>query len=49
MIQDLCIIMITAGITSLIFKLLGQPVVLGYIVAGMFVGPHMLGDRKSVV
>ena len=44
MIQDLCIIMITAGITSLIFKLLGQPVVLGYIVAGMFVGPHMLGE-----
>ena len=44
MIQDLCIIMITAGITSLIFKLLGQPVVLGYIVAGMFVGPHMLGQ-----
>ncbi|MEE0521338.1 MAG: cation:proton antiporter [Bacteroidaceae bacterium] len=44
MIQDLCIIMITAGITSLIFKLLNQPVVLGYIVAGMFVGPHMLGE-----
>ena len=33
MIQDLCIIMLTAGITSLVFKLLKQPVVLGYIVA----------------
>lgn len=44
MIQDLCIIMLTAGITSLLFKLFKQPVVLGYIVAGMFVGPHMLGE-----
>jgi len=44
MIQDLCIIMLTAGITSLLFKLFKQPVVLGYIVAGILVGPHMLGE-----
>ena len=44
MIEDLCVIMLTAGITSLLFKLFKQPVVLGYIVAGMFVGPHMLGE-----
>ena len=44
MIQDLCIIMLTAGITSLLFKLFKQPIVLGYIVAGMLVGPHMLGE-----
>ena len=44
MIQDLCIIMLTAGITSLLFKLFKQPVVLGYIVAGMLMGPHMLGE-----
>lgn len=44
MIQDLCIIMLTAGITSLLFKLFKQPVVLGYIVAGMLVGPHVLGE-----
>lgn len=44
MIEDLCIIMLTAGITSLLFKLFRQPVVLGYIVAGMLVGPHMLGE-----
>ena len=43
MIQDLCIIMLTAGITSRVFKLFKQPVVLGYIVAGMLVGPHVLG------
>ena len=44
MIEDLCIIMLTAGITSLLFKILKQPVVLGYIVAGMLVGPHVMGD-----
>ena len=44
MIQDLCIIMLTAGITSLLFKLFKQPVVLGYIVAGILVGPHVLGE-----
>ena len=36
--------MITAGIVSLIFKLLKQPVVLGYIVAGLLVGPYAFGD-----
>ena len=44
MIQDLCIIMLTAGIVSLLFKRFKQPVVLGYIVAGMMVGPYMLGE-----
>lgn len=44
MIQDLCVIMLTAGITSLLFKIFKQPVVLGYIVAGMLVGPHVLGE-----
>jgi len=53
MIEDLCIIMLTAGITSLLFKLFKQPVVLGYIVAGILVGPHVLGgawisDEHSV-
>jgi len=43
MIEDLCILMLTAGITSLLFKVFKQPVVLGYIVAGMIVGPHVLG------
>lgn len=43
MVQDLCIIMLTAGASSLLFKLLRQPVVLGYIVAGILVGPHVLG------
>ena len=41
--EDLCLIMLTAGITSLLFKVFKQPVVLGYIVAGIIVGPHVLG------
>ena len=44
MIQDLCVIMLTAGIVSLLFKLFKQPVVLGYIVAGLMVGPYVLGE-----
>ena len=44
MVHDLYILMITAGIVSLLFKLMKQPVVLGYIVAGVLVGPYAFGD-----
>ncbi len=44
MVHDLYILMITAGIVSLLFKLLKQPVVLGYIVAGILVGPNLFGQ-----
>ena len=43
MIHDLGIIMLTAGIVSLLFKFLKQPVVLGYLVAGLLVGPYVCG------
>lgn len=43
MVHDLYILMITAGIVSLLFKWLKQPVVLGYIVAGVLVGPYSFG------
>ena len=36
---DLTLITVYAGITSLIFKKLKQPTVLGYILAGIFAGP----------
>lgn len=39
-IQDLAIIMLTAGVVTVVFHLLRQPVVLGYIVAGVIIGPH---------
>ncbi len=37
---DLAIILVTAGCTTVIFKWLKQPLVLGYIVAGFFIGPY---------
>lgn len=43
MIHDLGIILLTAGAVSLLFKFLKQPVVLGYILAGMLVGPYLAG------
>jgi CPA2 family monovalent cation:H+ antiporter-2 len=36
--------MITAAVVSIVFKLLKQPVVLGYIVAGILVGPYLFGQ-----
>lgn len=36
--------MITAAVVSILFKLLKQPVVLGYIVAGVLVGPYLYGE-----
>ena len=37
---DLALILVTAGITTVIFKWLKQPVVLGYIIAGFLIGPN---------
>jgi len=41
MIQDLALILVVAGVVTLVFKQLRQPLVLGYIVAGFLVSPHM--------
>ncbi|MDR0766687.1 MAG: cation:proton antiporter [Odoribacteraceae bacterium] len=40
LISDLALILITAGITTILFKRLKQPVVLGYIVAGFLISPR---------
>jgi CPA2 family monovalent cation:H+ antiporter-2 len=40
-IQDLALILISAGIITILFKWLKQPVVLGYIVAGFIAGPQI--------
>jgi len=45
MVQDLYVLMITAAVVSIIFKFLKQPVVLGYIVAGVLIGPHLSGEK----
>ncbi len=41
MITDLALILVVASIVALVFKRLNQPLVLGYIVAGFLVSPHM--------
>ena len=39
--QDLAVVMIAAGIVTVLFQRLKQPVVLGYIVAGILIGPYL--------
>ena len=41
LIADLALILICAGIMTMLFKKLKQPLVLGYVVAGFLASPHM--------
>ena len=41
LVKDLALILMVAGIVTIIFKKLKQPLVLGYIMAGFLVSPHM--------
>ena len=41
LIEDLALILIAAAITTLIFRRLKQPLVLGYIIAGFLISPHL--------
>ena len=41
LVKDLALILVVAGAVTLLFKRLRQPLVLGYIVAGYLVSPHM--------
>ncbi|HEX7341660.1 MAG TPA: cation:proton antiporter [Rhodanobacteraceae bacterium] len=49
---DLAIVMMVAGLTMLVFHRLRQPVLLGYILAGVLIGPHtpgmLVGDAKTI-
>ena len=48
MIADLALILMVAGVVTLIFKRLKQPLVLGYIVAGFLVSPNMTYTPSAV-
>lgn len=53
LVSDLALILIVAGITTLLFKRLKQPLILGYILAGFLTGPHMtwvptVSDTSSI-
>lgn len=43
LISDLAIILFSAGLITILFKWLKQPVVLGYIMAGIIAGPYTFG------
>src|SRR5262245_29889510 len=40
LLQDLAIVLLVAGVVTVVFHRFRQPVVLGYILAGMIIGPH---------
>lgn len=53
LIEDLGLILAAAGIVTLLFKKFHQPIVLGYIIAGILVGPHFnlfptIGDSENI-
>ncbi|HET6632791.1 MAG TPA: cation:proton antiporter [Rhodanobacteraceae bacterium] len=45
--RDLAIVMLVAGATTVIFHRLRQPVLLGYILAGVLIGPNVPGPMVS--
>jgi monovalent cation:H+ antiporter-2, CPA2 family len=51
-IRDLAVVMIVAGATTILFQRMRQPVLLGYILAGMLIGPHtpgvLVGDPRAI-
>lgn len=52
-IQDLAVIMLVAGVITVLFHRFKQPVVLGYIVAGVIIGPYtppfvLIHDQQTI-
>ena len=52
-IQDLAVIMLVAGVVTILFHRFKQPVVLGYIVAGFIIGPYtppfgLIHDEETI-
>lgn len=53
LIKDLALILMAGAVTTLLFRRVKQPVVLGYIIAGFLVGPHFnlfptIGDERNI-
>src|SRR6058998_3530665 len=53
LLQDLAVVMLVAGVVTVIFHRLKQPVVLGYIIAGVIIGPHtppfpLIKDEETI-
>lgn len=52
-IQDLAVLMLVAGVVTILFHRFKQPVVLGYILAGFLIGPHtppfgLIHDEETI-
>src|SRR6185436_2628924 len=53
LLQDLAVVMIVAGLVTIICHRFQQPVVLGYIISGVIIGPHtppyqLIHDEKTI-
>jgi CPA2 family monovalent cation:H+ antiporter-2 len=53
LLQDLAIVMMVAAVVTVVFRRLKQPVVLGYILAGVIIGPHtppyaLISDKHTI-
>lgn len=53
LIQDMALILIVGAMVTILFKRIKQPLVLGYIIAGFFVGPHFsylptIADHENI-
>ena len=50
--EALALVLCVAAVTTVVFQRLRQPVVLGYVLAGLIVGPHtpipLFADMSSV-
>src|SRR5688572_19087944 len=51
--QDLAVVMLVAAVVTVVFHRFKQPVVLGYIIAGVIIGPHtppfpLIHDEKII-
>src|ERR1043165_5747861 len=51
--QDLAVVMIVAGLVTISFHRFKQPVVLGYIIAGVIIGPYtppfpLIHDKETI-
>src|SRR6266545_2204026 len=50
--RSLALVLCTAAVTTVVFQRLHQPVVLGYLLAGMIIGPHvpvpLVADQDTI-
>lgn len=49
LLQDFAIVMVVAGVVMLLFRKLRQPPILGYLTAGLIIGPYTAGLRIADV